>query len=75
MITNTEFLNQVITNLCQLLSVKKMFTSAYRPQANGATERVHRFLNDSVSTSVFTSSHVNGTFGSMLQPLSTTQRQ
>ena len=53
----TEFLNQVINNLCQLLSVKKIYTSAYRPQANGATERVHRFLNDSVSMFVHKFSH------------------
>ena len=45
----TEFLNAVITELTDLLSIKKVYTSAYRPQANGATERVHRFLNDSIS--------------------------
>jgi hypothetical protein len=45
----TEFLNDIINELCQLLSIKKVYTSAYRPQANGGTERVHRFINDSVS--------------------------
>jgi transposase InsO family protein len=45
----TEFLNPIINELCQLLSIKKVYTSAYRPQANGGTERVHRFINDCVS--------------------------
>ena len=52
----TEFLNQ-INHLCKMLSVKKIYTSAYRPQANGATERVHRFLNDSVLMFVHKFSH------------------
>ena len=47
--SGTEFLNAIITELTDLLSIKKVYTSAYRPQANGATERVHRFLNDSIS--------------------------
>ena len=45
----TEFLNDIINELCQLLSIKKVYTSAYRSQANGGTERVHRFINNSVS--------------------------
>ena len=45
----TEFLNPIINELCELLSIKKVYTSAYRPQANGGTERVHQFINDSVS--------------------------
>ena len=45
----TEFLNDIINELCQLLSIKKVYTNAYHPQANGGTERVHRFINDSVS--------------------------
>ena len=44
-----EFLNTIITELTELLSIKKVYTSAYRPSANGAMERVHRFLNDSIS--------------------------
>ena len=44
----TEFLNPIINELCELLSIKKVYTSAYRPQANGGTEGVHRFINDSV---------------------------
>jgi hypothetical protein len=31
-------------NLCQLLRIQKISTTAYRPQANGANERVHRTL-------------------------------
>ena len=53
----TEFLNQVVNHLCKMLSVKKIYTSAYRPQAYGATERVHRFLNDSVSMFVHEFTH------------------
>ena len=45
----SEFLNAVITELTEILSIKEVYTSAYRPLANGATERVHRFLNDSIS--------------------------
>ena len=43
-----EFLNTIITELTELLSIKKVYTSAYRPLANGATERVHCFSNDSI---------------------------
>ena len=45
----SEFLNAVITELTEILSIKKVYTSAYRPLANSATERVHHFLNDSIS--------------------------
>ncbi|MEL7328204.1 MAG: hypothetical protein AAGK13_22625, partial [Pseudomonadota bacterium] len=30
------------------LSIKQVFTSGYRPRLNGATERVHRFLNSAI---------------------------
>jgi hypothetical protein len=45
----TEFLNDIVNELCQLLSITKVYTSAYRPQANGGTERIRRFINDGVS--------------------------
>ena len=43
-----EFLNAVLHRLTALLSIKHVFTSGYRPRLNGATERVHRFLNSAI---------------------------
>ena len=45
----TEGLNAIIMELYEILSIKKVYTSAYRPLANCATECMHRFLNDSMS--------------------------
>ena len=45
----TEFSNAIIMELSEILSIKKVYTSAYRPLANGATERIHCFFNDSMS--------------------------
>lgn len=47
----TEFLNPIINERCQLLSIK-VYRRAYRPQANGGTARAHRFTNNSVSMNV-----------------------
>ena len=47
----------MITELTEILSIKKVYTSAYRPLANGTTERVHRFLNDSISMYVTKFTH------------------
>ena len=44
-----EFLNAVLCEVSRLLSIKQVFTSSYRPRANGATERVHRFMNSALS--------------------------
>ena len=38
-------MNAVLREVSNLLSIKQVFTSSYRPRANGSTERVHRFLN------------------------------
>ena len=43
-----EFLNAVLHRLTALLSITQVFTSGYRPRLNGATERVHRFLNSAI---------------------------
>ena len=43
-----EFLNAVMHHLTSLLSIKHVFTSGFRPRLNGATERVHRFLNAAI---------------------------
>ena len=40
-----EFLNALLHRITQLLSIKQVFTSGFRPRLNGATERSHRFLN------------------------------
>ena len=40
-----EFLNALLHRITQLLSIKQIFTSGFRPWLNGATEWSHRFLN------------------------------
>ena len=34
--------------LTSLLSIRQVYTSGFRPRMNGATERVHRFLNSAI---------------------------
>ena len=53
----SEILNAMISELTELLSIKKVYTSTYRPLANGTTERVHYFLNDSISMYVTNFTH------------------
>jgi transposase InsO family protein len=38
------FVSKMFTRLCQTMGIKKMTTAAYRPQGNGANERVHHTL-------------------------------
>lgn len=40
----TNFTSQIITELCRLFTIKKIFTTPYHPQAN-IVERAHRTLN------------------------------
>ena len=40
-----EWLNALLHHIMQLLSIRHVFTSGFRPCLNGATERTHRFLN------------------------------
>ena len=40
----SEFMGQVISELCDLLGVTKIRTLPYHPQTNGAIERVHQTL-------------------------------
>ena len=40
----SEFLGQVISELCDLLGITKIRTSPYHPQTNSAIERVHQTL-------------------------------
>jgi ribosomal protein S14 len=39
------FTGDIIKELCSILRIKKIQTTAFHPQRNGATERVHRDLN------------------------------
>ena len=43
-----EFLNALLHRITQLLSIKQIFTSGFRPCLNFATERSHRFLNSAL---------------------------
>ena len=40
-----EFQGRLMTDLCRILGVEKLRTTAYKPSTNGATERLHRTLN------------------------------
>jgi len=40
-----EFEGSVMTEVCRLMEIDKIRTTAYKPSANGALERVHRTLN------------------------------
>jgi hypothetical protein len=41
----SEFLNEILIELCRILSITKEFGSAYHPQAQGSCEVSHRTLN------------------------------
>ena len=43
-----EFLNSILHRITKFLEVKRVFTTPYRPRLNGATERVHRWLNSAI---------------------------
>ena len=38
----SNFLSEIITNVCKFLKIKKIKCIAYHPQSNGALERTHR---------------------------------
>ena len=40
-----EWVNSVLQELTNLLSIEHVFTTSYRPRLNGSTERVHRWFN------------------------------
>lgn len=40
----SNFTSKEFTKLCKLFGIKKMHTTAYHPQSNGALERAHRSL-------------------------------
>jgi hypothetical protein len=39
-----NFLSDVFKNVCKLLRIKKLQTTAFRPESNGGLERSHRVL-------------------------------
>ena len=40
----SNFLSELFTNVCKLLKIKKLKSTAFRPQTNGALEHTHRVL-------------------------------
>jgi len=40
----SNFLSDLFANVCKLLRIKRIKTSSYHPQTNGALERTHRVL-------------------------------
>ncbi|KAJ8873893.1 hypothetical protein PR048_024729 [Dryococelus australis] len=45
----TNYVSELMTQLCQLLRVKKLRTTPGHPQRNGRTERVHRMIANMIS--------------------------
>lgn len=46
----TNFMSEIFKNVCKLLKITKLNTSAYHPQTNGALERSHRTIIEYVRT-------------------------
>lgn len=42
----TNFMSSVFQDICKLFKIKKLNTTAYHPQSNGALERSHQTLED-----------------------------
>lgn len=40
----THFMSDIFKNICKILDIKKLHTTAYHPQSNGALERSHSTL-------------------------------
>ena len=43
-----EWVNSVLQELTNVLSIEHVFTTSYRPRLNGSTERGHRWLNSAL---------------------------
>ena len=48
----SQFLSNLIKEVCCLLDIKQVYTSGYNPQTNGQTERIHRIISATLKTSV-----------------------
>jgi hypothetical protein len=53
----TEFLNQIISEITEILRITHKSTSAYNPRANGTVERFNRVLGSMVAKFVSEKSH------------------
>ena len=53
----SEFLSPILAEINRILSVGHRFSTAYRPQSGGQTERSHRFLNDAMGIQVRKNDH------------------
>ena len=42
--TGTSFTSSIIWELCEILSVQRLWTMPYHPQANGLVERLHQMI-------------------------------
>lgn len=42
----TNFLSELFKNMCKMLKIKKIQTTSYHPESNGALERSHRVLEE-----------------------------
>lgn len=42
----SEFMSKLFKNFCKLLRIRKIRTTAFRPQSNGGIERMHRSLKE-----------------------------
>jgi transposase InsO family protein len=40
----TQFMSDIFNRLCKLLKINKLNTRAYRPESNGALERIHKTM-------------------------------
>jgi len=48
----SQFTSRLFREMCKLLSIKKIYTTAFHPMANGALERTHRVLKASLRAMV-----------------------
>ena len=44
-----NFMSELFLNLCKFLGIKKLSTTAYHPECNDRTERVHRTISKMLS--------------------------
>jgi hypothetical protein len=45
---NTEFVNQIISTICQIASIDSRLISSYHPRANGVTERFVQTISQTI---------------------------